>query len=279
MAVILDGRAVAAAVEENLKARVAEIVAKTGFRPKLATLIVGENPSSVTYVRMKGRACERIGLEPLRVVFPETASTEEVLAEIRRLNDDPEVCGIFLQHPAPAQIDEIKCFNAIRTDKDVDGLNAASFGAVSLNQEGFSCATPAAIMKILDFYRINPDGMNVAVIGRSPILGKPVSMLLLNANATVTICHTRTRDLPAVVKSADMVVACVGRPKFVRAEWIKPGAVLIDAGYNEGNVGDIDLENCVPLSSAYTPVPGGVGPVTICMLMSQCVLSAEKKYL
>lgn len=277
--VILNGKALSIQIEEELKERVAKIKEESGVTPVLATIIVGDNPASVTYVRMKGNACRRVGMEPLKVELPEETTTEELLAVIDKLNADDKVCGILLQHPVPKQIDERKCFNRVLMEKDVDGTNVSSFGAVTMGQDAYKCATPAGIMEILRRYNIETTGKNAVVIGRSPILGKPVAMLLLNANSTVTICHSKTKNLPEIVKQADIVVAAVGVPKFVKASWIKKSAVLIDAGYNEGNIGDIDLENCAPLSSAYTPVPGGVGPMTIAMLMSQTVDSAEKKYL
>lgn len=276
---ILDGRVVAKSIEEDLQKRVAIIKEKSGITPVLATIIVGNNPASETYVRMKGNACRRVGMEPLKVELNENTTTEELLAVIEKLNADDSVCGILLQHPVPKQIDEQKCFNAIALDKDTDGVNTASFGNVTMGGDGFKCATPLSIMTILKYYGVELKGKHAVVIGRSPILGKPVSMLLLNEDATVTICHSRTIGLPEIVKTADIVVACVGKAKFVKREWLKEGVVLVDAGYNEGNVGDIDLENCAPISSCYTPVPGGVGPCTIAMLMSQTVESAERKYL
>lgn len=276
---ILDGKALASKIEEKLKIRVADIIEKTGIIPILATIIVGDDVASVTYVKMKGNACRRVGIEPLKVELPSSITTEDLLKEIDRLNKDDRVCGILLQHPVPKHIDEQKCFNYISIDKDVDGVNVASFGAVTMGLRGYRSATPYGIITILKEYNIPLEGKHVVVIGRSAILGKPVSMLLLNENATVTICHSKTINLPDVVKTADIIVAAVGKPLFVKADWVKKGAVLIDAGYNAGNVGDIDLINCAPLSSAYTPVPGGVGPMTITMLMSQTVDSAERKYL
>lgn len=277
--VILDGKALSVAVENELKQRVQILKEKSGVTPILATIIVGDNPASVTYVRMKGNACIRVGMEPLKVELPEETTTEELLKVIDDLNADDRVCGILLQHPVPRQIDERKCFNRVLMEKDVDGTNISSFGATTMGQDAYKCATPAGIMEIIKRYNIETVGKHAVVIGRSPILGKPVAMLLLNAHATVTICHSRTQNLKDIVKQADIVVAAVGIPNFVKADWVKAGAVLIDAGYNKGNVGDIDLENCAPISSAYTPVPGGVGPMTIAMLMSQTVDSAEKKYL
>ncbi len=274
--IVLDGRLVAKEIESDLSKRVAFIKEKSGITPILATIIVGENPASVTYVRMKGNACRRVGIEPLKVELKEETTTEELLSVIEDLNNNEQVQGILLQHPVPRHIDEQRCFNAIALKKDVDGVNTASFGAITMGHEGFKSATPFGIITILKRYGIKMSGKHAVVIGRSPILGKPVAMLLLNENATVTICHSKTENLPEIVKTADIVVACVGKPKFVKREWLKEGVVLVDAGYNEGNVGDIDLENCTALSTAYTPVPGGVGPCTISMLMTQTVMSAEK---
>lgn len=275
---ILNGKALATEIEAELSARVQKLVEKTGRTPVLATILVGDNPASVTYVTMKGKACRRVGLEPRRVEMPAETTTEELLAQIEALNQDPDVCGILLQHPVPRHIDEARCFNAIAPVKDVDGVNVASFGAVTMKQEGYRSATPGGIIRILKYYGVALAGKEVVVIGRSPILGKPVAMLLLNEDATVTIAHSRTENLPEIVRRADIVVAAVGKPRFVQADWVKEGAVLVDAGYNAGNVGDIDLENCIAKSSAYTPVPGGVGPMTICTLMEQSVMAAEKMW-
>lgn len=275
---ILNGKALATEIEAELSVRVRKLVEKTGRTPVLATILVGDNPASVTYVTMKGKACRRVGLEPRRVEMPAETTTEELLAQIEALNADPDVCGILLQHPVPRHIDEARCFNAIAPVKDVDGVNVASFGAVTMKQEGYRSATPGGIIRILKHYGIALAGQEVVVIGRSPILGKPVAMLLLNEDATVTIAHSKTENLPEIVRRADVVVAAVGKPRFVQADWVKDGAVLVDAGYNAGNVGDIDLENCISKCSAYTPVPGGVGPMTICTLMEQSVQAAEKMW-
>lgn len=274
---ILDGKTLSKKIEGELAQKVALIKEKTGNIPALATILVGDNPASVTYVRMKGNACARVGLRSIKVEMPEATTTEQLLEKIQELNKDPQVCGILLQHPVPRQIDEQACFNAIALEKDVDGVNTASFGGFTMGLNRFVSATPKGIMTLLERYNIEIKGKEAVVIGRSPILGKPIAMLLLNADATVTICHSKTVNLPEIVKRADIVVAAVGKPKFVKADWIKPGAVLVDAGYNAGNIGDIDLENAAPLSSAYTPVPGGVGPMTIATLMQQTVLSAMKK--
>lgn len=276
---VLDGKKLAAEIEEDLKVRAQRIIEKTGRVPMLATILVGDDPASVTYVRMKGNACARVGIESLKVEMPEETTTEQLMDKIWELNDDPRVCGILLQHPVPKHIDEQKCFNTISLKKDVDGVNTWSFGNMAMGLDAFISATPLGIMSIIKHYQIQVEGKEAVVVGRSPILGKPVAMLLLNENATVTVCHSRTKNLPEVVRRADIVVAAVGKPKFIQADWVKEGAVLIDAGYNPGNIGDIDLENASKKASAYTPVPGGVGPMTIASLITQTIEAAEKHWL
>ncbi len=273
---VIDGKAYAREVEAEIRALVQDIIAKTGKTPVLATILVGNNPASVTYVRMKGNACARVGMLSRKVELPESTTTQELLEVINTLNRDPEVCGILLQHPVPAHIDERACFDAISLEKDVDGVTTAGFGRAAMGLDAFCSATPLAIVSLLKRYNIPLEGREAVVICRSPILGKPVAALLLNENATVTIAHSKTRNLPDIVRRADIVVAAVGKPLFVKEAWIKEGAVLMDAGYNAGNVGDIDLEACIPHCSAYTPVPGGVGPVTIAMLMKQTAAAAQK---
>lgn len=273
---VIDGKAYAREVEAEIRALVQDIIAKTGKTPVLATILVGNNPASVTYVRMKGNACARVGMLSRKVELPESTTTQELLEVINTLNRNPEVCGILLQHPVPAHIDERACFDAISLEKDVDGVTTAGFGRAAMGLDAFCSATPLAIVSLLKRYNIPLEGREAVVIGRSPILGKPVAALLLNENATVTIAHSKTRNLPDIVRRADIVVAAVGKPLFVKEAWIKEGAVLMDAGYNAGNVGDIDLEACIPHCSAYTPVPGGVGPVTIAMLMKQTAAAAQK---
>ncbi len=278
MSLLIDGKAYAAKVEAELAKRVKIISEKSGKTPVLATILVGDNPASVTYVRMKGNACARIGMSSLKVEMGDGTTTDELLAKINELNDNPEVCGILLQHPVPGQIDERACFDAIALKKDVDGVNSAGFGLMSMGLPAFTSATPLAILSLLLHYGIEIEGKEVVVIGRSSILGKPVAALMLGQNATVTIAHSKTTNLPEVVRRADIVIAAVGKPYFVKADWIKQGAVLIDAGYNKGNKGDIDMENCASKSAAFTPVPGGVGPVTIAMLMKQTVIAAERLF-
>ncbi len=277
---VLEGKNLAKSIEESLKPRVAAVVEKSGGKiPVLATILVGDDPASATYVRMKGNACRRIGMESRKIELPATTTTEELLAEIEALNQDPGVNGILLQHPVPDQIDERACFDAIALEKDVDGVTSLGFGRMAMGEFAYGSATPTGIMTILDHYKIAIKGKRAVVVGRSPILGKPLAMMLLNRHATVTICHSRTVDLPDVVREADIVVGAVGKPKFIQASWIKKGAVIIDAGYHPGGIGDVDLENAAPRSSAYTPVPGGVGPMTIVSLISQTLEAAEKQHL
>jgi len=275
---ILDGKALAKSVEQELQVRVQRIRDKTGRVPVLATIIVGNDPASVTYVRMKGNACNRVGIRPLKIEMPEESTTEDVIRQIQALNEDPDVHGILLQHPVPRHIDEMACFNSIDLTKDVDGVNTSTFGRMSMQMDAYKSATPLGIITLLKHYNIPIEGREAVVIGRSPILGKPVAMMLLNENATVTICHSKTKNLPDVVRRADIVVAAVGKPEFVKADWVKEGCVLVDAGYNPGNIGDIDLKNAIAKCSAYTPVPGGVGPMTISSLIRQTVESAERKF-
>ncbi len=276
-ALVLDGKALAAATEEALLARVAQLKEKSGGKtPILATILVGDDPASATYVKMKGNACRRVGMDSLAVEMPASTTTDELLAKIRELNDNPDVHGILLQHPVPEQIDERACFDAIALAKDVDGVTCLGFGRMAMGEEAYGCATPQGIMRILEHYGIEIEGKHAVVVGRSPILGKPMAMMLLQKNATVTICHSRTRDLPSLVAQADIVVGAVGRPEFIRGEWIKDGAVVVDAGYHPGGVGDIELSAITERASAYTPVPGGVGPMTINTLIMQSVESGEK---
>jgi methylenetetrahydrofolate dehydrogenase (NADP+)/methenyltetrahydrofolate cyclohydrolase len=276
---VLEGKNLAKSIEESLKPRVAAVIAKSdGKIPVLATILVGDDPASATYVRMKGNACRRIGMESRKIELPPTTTTEELLVEIDALNRDAGVNGILLQHPVPEQIDERACFDAIALEKDVDGVTSLGFGRMAMGEFAYGSATPTGIMTILDHYDVSIKGKRAVVVGRSPILGKPLAMMLLNRHATVTICHSRTIDLPGVVREADIVVGAVGKPKFIQADWIKEGAVIIDAGYHPGGIGDVDLENAAPRSSAYTPVPGGVGPMTIVSLISQTLEAAEKQY-
>ena len=277
MAQILDGKSLAKSIEAELSKRVQAIKDATGQTPILATILVGNDPSSATYVKMKGNACTRVGMESMRLVLGEETTTEQLLDVIDGLNKNPNVHGILLQHPVPHQIDERACFDAIEAEKDVDGVTCLGFGRMSMGEFAYGSATPQGIMRICAHYNIELEGKHVVVVGRSPILGKPMAMMMLNKNATVTICHSRTQNLPEIIKNADIVVGAVGKPRFIKAEWLKDGVVLLDAGYHNEGCGDIDLENAIAKCSAYTPVPGGVGPMTINTLITQSVESAEKK--
>ncbi|MFN2196452.1 MAG: bifunctional methylenetetrahydrofolate dehydrogenase/methenyltetrahydrofolate cyclohydrolase FolD [Anaerolineales bacterium] len=276
-ATILDGKALARQLESELAVRVEQIIARShGKIPILATILVGDDPASATYVKMKGNACQRVGMESLKVVLPQDTTTEQLLSEIDKLNANPDVHGILLQHPVPAQIDERACFDRIAINKDVDGVTALGFGKMAMGEPAYGSATPAGIMRMLRHYEIPIQGKHAVVVGRSPILGKPIAMMLLNANATVTICHSKTQQLPEIVNTADIIVGAVGKPEFIQGEWIKDGAVVVDAGYHPNKVGDIELAAVVDRCSAYTPVPGGVGPMTITTLIAQTVAAAEE---
>ncbi len=272
---VLDGTALAKSMEASLVLRVQAIAKKSGRIPILATIFAGSDPASATYVKMKGNACLRVGMQSKKVELPDSTTTEQLLAVIDELNEDKNVHGILLQHPVPRHIDERACFDRIALSKDVDGVTCLGFGRMAMGEAAYGSSTPAGIIRLLDHYKIPLSGAHAVVVGRSPILGKPMALMLLNKHATVTVCHSKTKNLPDLVRSADIVVAAVGKPKFVQGDWIKPGAVVVDAGYHPGKVGDVDLDVGAPVSSAYTPVPGGVGPMTIAMLILQTVEAAE----
>tara|TARA_X000000368_G_scaffold119678_1_gene93665 strand:- start:615 stop:1451 length:837 start_codon:yes stop_codon:yes gene_type:complete len=275
MAIIMDGKRLALSSEEELKMRVAALLEKKNFVPILATILVGSDPASATYVKMKGNACERIGMKSVKVELDSDTTTEELLSKIGELNSNPEVHGILLQHPVPDQIDERLCFDAIDIKKDVDGVTCLGFGNMSMGEKAFGSCTPQGIMRLLHEYKIEIAGKHAVVVGRSPILGKPMAMMLLNENATVSICHSKTTNLEEHLMKADIIVGAVGIPKFIKSNWIKDGAVVIDAGYHPEKCGDIDLEGIIDRCSAYTPVPGGVGPMTINTLILQTVEACE----
>ena len=276
MAIVLDGKKLSDKSEKDFENRVSKIKKKTGSSPILATILVGNNPASATYVNMKGNACKRIGMESLKIELPETTTTEELINQINILNNNQNVHGILLQHPVPNQIDERKCFDAIKIEKDVDGVTSLGFGKMSMQERAFGSCTPFGIMRLLDEYKIKLEGKSAVVIGRSPILGKPMAMMLLNRNCTVTICHSKTQNLESKVGGADIVVGAVGIPKFIKGNWIKNDAVVIDAGYHPEKCGDIELESIINRCEAYTPVPGGVGPKTINTLLLQTIESCEQ---
>jgi methylenetetrahydrofolate dehydrogenase (NADP+) / methenyltetrahydrofolate cyclohydrolase len=276
-ATLIEGKPVAEAILERCERRVAAMKQRTGVQPCLATVIVGDDPASHTYVKMKQNRCRRVGIASKHVDLDAATTTDQLVNKIRELADDPAVHGILLQHPVPSHIDERAGFEAIPVSKDVDGVTYASFARMWFGQAELASCTPAGIMHLLDAYDVPLQGCEAVVIGRSPILGKPMAGLLLDRHATVTICHSRTRDLPDVVRRADVVIAAVGKPKFVKGDWLKPGAVVIDAGYNPGNVGDVDFDSCAARASKITPVPGGVGPMTLAVLVEQTVIAAARQ--
>ena len=274
-AILLDGKKLSKISEESIKKKVQELSSKN-IKPTLATILVGNDPASETYVKMKRNTCARVGIKSIAVELSEDTTTEELLEKIRSLNNDVNVHGILLQHPVPSQIDERLCFDEIDINKDVDGVTCLGFGNMSMGLDAYGSCTPAGIMRLIDHYDIKVEGLNAVVVGRSPILGKPMAMMLLNMNATVTICHSRTRNLDLIIKNADLIVGAVGIPKFIKSDWIKKDAIVIDAGYHPEKCGDIDLDNIEKIASAYTPVPGGVGPMTINTLILQTLQSAER---
>ena len=274
-AILLDGKELSRISEESIKKKVQELSSRN-IKPTLATILVGNDPASETYVKMKRNTCARVGMESIAVELSEDTTTEELLEKIRSLNNDVNVHGILLQHPVPSQIDERKCFDSINVNKDVDGVTCLGFGNMSMGIDAYGSCTPAGIIRLIKHYNLNVEGLNAVVVGRSPILGKPMAMMLLNLNATVTICHSRTKDIERIIQNADLVVGAVGIPKFIKSNWLKKDAIVIDAGYHPEMCGDIDLDGIEENASAYTPVPGGVGPMTINTLVLQTLESAEK---
>ena len=272
---ILDGKKLATLSEEYIKKEVSELVSE-GITPTLATILVGHDPSSETYVKMKRNTCKRVGMDSIAIELPESTTTEELLKTIEGLNLDLNVHGILLQHPTPTHIDERKCFDAIDIEKDVDGVTCLGFGNMAMGMGAYGSCTPAGIVRLIEHYELKVEGKHAVVVGRSPILGKPMAMMLLNLNATVTICHSRTQNIDSIIKQADVIVGAVGIPEFIKTEWIKKGAIVIDAGFHPEKCGDIDLSEMSNISSAYTPVPGGVGPMTINTLILHTMQSAKK---
>ena len=273
---ILDGKGLAQIAEQEIKNQVSELKDK-GVTPTLATVLVGVDPASATYVKMKQNACARLGMESIAIELGKDTTTEELLKTIHELNSDTKVHGILLQHPVPSQVDERACFDAINVSKDVDGVTCLGFGQMTMGELAYGSCTPAGIMRILEHYKIDISGKNAVVVGRSPILGKPMAMMLLNKNATVTICHSRTENLQTHIKNADIVVGAVGVPQLIKKDWLKHGAVVIDAGYHPAEkCGDMELEGIEEIASAFTPVPGGVGPMTINTLILNTLLAAQK---
>ena len=274
---ILDGKTLASASEGEITKRVKRLIQNSGGKkPVLATILVGQDPASATYVRMKGNACGRVGMDSRRIELDGSTTTVELLAEIDKLNKDESVQGILLQHPVPNQIDEKACFDRISAAKDVDGVTSLGFGMMAMGLDAYGSATPGGIMRLLTHYKVDCTGKRAVVVGRSAILGKPMAMMLLNANATVTICHSKSKNLAEEVSRAEILVGAVGRPKFIKSDWLGEGTVVVDAGYHPGGIGDVEIEPALDRISAYTPVPGGVGPMTINTLILQTLEAAEK---
>ncbi len=278
-ATIIDGKAIAAEIRQEVRAEVERLKAQYGRVPGLATVLVGENPASATYVRMKGQACEEVGIYSVKPTLPADATQEQVEGLVRELNADPSIHGILVQLPLPPHLNERAVLSALSLEKDVDGFHPVNIGRLAMkgHEPLFIPCTPYGVMVLLERSGVKLEGSRAVVLGRSNIVGLPVSFLLLHANATVTVCHSRTRDLPSVTREADVLVAAVGRPEMVRRDWVKPGAVVIDVGINRISdpsqksgfrlVGDVAFDEVKEVASAITPVPGGVGPMTIAMLL------------
>lgn len=278
MAKIIDGKAISAAIKEEIKEKVSQLNAE-GKEVTLAVVQVGNDPASTVYVRNKKRGCEYVGIRSLSYELPEETTEEELLQLIAELNQKEEVNGILVQLPLPSHIDEDKVIQAISPSKDVDGFHPQSVGALCIGQKGFVSCTPAGIIQLLKRSGVSIEGKECVILGRSNIVGKPMSLLMLRENATVTIAHSRTKNLKEVCRRADILIVAIGKPKMVTAEYVKEGAVVIDVGINrtEDNklCGDVDYESVFPICEAITPVPGGVGPMTIAMLLHNCVESVK----
>lgn len=274
---LMDGRDLARRIVEAATRTAADLRRRTGTAPCLATVLVGEDPASVTYVRMKRNRCAQAGIDSRHVPLPALTSTAQLVETITALSRDPEVHGILLQHPVGAHIDERAAFEAITPEKDVDGVTTHSFAAMGFGLPGFVSCTPGGILRLLDEYQVDLAGRHAVVVGRSAILGRPAGMLLLGRDATVTYCHSRTVDLPSYTREADVLVVAVGRPEFVTGADVKPGAVVVDAGYHPGGVGDVEFATARDRASLITPVPGGVGPMTIAVLLEQTVRAAARQ--
>jgi methylenetetrahydrofolate dehydrogenase (NADP+)/methenyltetrahydrofolate cyclohydrolase len=281
MAVLIDGKLVSEKTRENIKGDVEAFKERYGTVPGLAVIVVGNDPASAVYVRNKHKACLSVGINSLQIELPEETTEEELLSKIDELNIDPAVNGILVQLPLPKHISEEKVTAKILPEKDVDAFHAENVGRIMMGNYDFLPCTPAGIIRLLEFYYIEISGKRCVVIGRSNIVGKPMAMLLLEKHGTVTVCHSRTEGLPEITKEADIVVVAIGRPKFLTADMVKPGAVIVDVGINRGAdgklVGDVDFEKVSEIASYITPVPGGVGPMTITMLLKNTLLAAEKQ--
>lgn len=276
---ILNGKYVAEKIRHDLSIKVKNIKDKTGRVPGLAVVLVGDDPASKTYVSMKEKACKKVGIYSEVYKLKADAQEHELLKLIHQLNSDEKIDGILVQLPLPGHIDEKKIIDAIKPEKDVDGFHPVNIGKLLINEKGFIPCTPYGIIKLLDYYGIEIEGKNAVVVGRSNIVGKPLAVLLLHRNATVTICHSRTKNLPDITKKADILVAAVGKARIITSDMVKEGAVVIDVGINriEGKLrGDVDYEKVKEKASWITPVPGGVGPMTITMLLNNTIEAIDR---
>jgi len=277
---LLDGTATAKTIRAEVARRVKTLQETRSVTPGLAAVLAGDDPASVTYVAMKRRACARAGITSFAREFGAGATQQEILDAVRELNADPAVHGILVQHPLPRGLDEHEILAAVAPHKDVDGIGRGSLGDLVIGRPSFVACTPAGMIELLDRYDLPIEGKHAVVVGRSVILGKPMALFLLNRNATVTTCHSKTQSLADITRQADILVAAVGRAEMITGDMLKPGAVVLDAGYNrvpgrETDVGDCEFASCSRVASAITPVPGGVGPMTIAMLLANTVRAAE----
>ncbi len=279
--ILLDGTATAKTIRDEVASRTKRLKDEFGITVGLAAVLAGDNPASVTYVKMKQRACEKAGIFSKAIEFGPDATEEQVFQSVQELNADPTIHGILVQHPLPKGMNEYRILAEVSPNKDVDGIGRGSLGDLVKGDAAFVACTPAGMVELMDRYDLPIAGRNAVVIGRSLILGKPLALLLLNRDATVTVCHSRTVDLAKHLKEADIVCACVGKPEFITGDMLKPGAVVLDAGYNRvpgrtKDVGDCEFDSCAQVASAITPVPGGVGPMTIATLLANTVKAAER---
>jgi methylenetetrahydrofolate dehydrogenase (NADP+)/methenyltetrahydrofolate cyclohydrolase len=279
-ATVIDGRAIAQRVRLEVREQIDAWLAAGGRRPGLATILVGDDPASAVYVAGKQKACAEVGIEGFAHALPADATQDEVVAQLHALNADERVSGILLQLPTPAQIDGSRLTTLIDADKDVDGLTPVSAGLLAKGLPGLRPCTPSGVIELLRRHDVALEGAEAVIVGRSDLVGKPVAALLLAENATVTTCHSRTRELDAVCRRADVLIAAVGRPELVKGSWVKPGAVVVDVGINRtdhGIVGDVEFASAAEVASLITPVPGGVGPMTVAMLMSNTLQAARAR--
>ena len=273
---LMDGRALSRRILTETEQRAYHFGIRFGRPPCLAAVLMGGDPASMRYAKLKQASCQAAGIDWRLVHLQAQSSTIEVVSAVRTLSENPMVDGILVQQPVPSHVNERRVFDAISPDKDIDGVTMFSFAAMALELPNFASCAPAGIMRLLDEYGVEPSGKHAVVIGRSPILGKPVGMLLLARNATVTFCHSFTCDLSQVVRTADILISAAGKPRLVRGSWLKPGAIVIDAGYWQGAIGDVALDEALAIAALIAPVPGGVGPMTIAMLLEHTVDAAER---